>query len=92
MGIPGEFHRKVCAGGRVSRHSCGQGALLFWNNENTWVISLFLPGVKATETSKLCASEAGRLTSLRATCLEAMVMGSDFKADRGALDICGELR
>ena len=84
MGIPGKFHRKVCAGGRVSRHSCGQGALLFWNNENTWVISLFLPGVKA--------SEAGHLTSLRATCLEAMVMGSDFKADRGAFDICGELR
>ena len=66
--------------------------LLFWNNDNTWVISLFLPGVKATEASKLCASEAGHLTSLRATCLEAMVMGSDFKADRGAFDICGELR
>lgn len=92
MGIPGKFHGKVCAGGRVSRHSCGQGALLFWNNENTWVISLFLPGVKATDASQLCASEAGRLTALRATCLETMVMGSDFKADGGARDTCGALR
>ena len=56
------------------------------------MISLFLPGVKATDTSQLCASEAGRLTALKATCLETMVMGSDFKADCGALDTCGALR
>lgn len=60
--IPGKFHKKLCAGGRVSRHTCGHESLLFWNHENTWEISLFLPPrCKNHRPSKRCASKVGKL-------------------------------